>query len=112
MNEPTISDLMDLLEESFIPEAAGETQAVIAFRLSGEQGGDWTARIENKKCIVEEMVAENPDLKLEASAKDIIDLFMGRLDPIRAFFSGRLKLQGDQRLAFQLASFFRMPDAN
>jgi putative sterol carrier protein len=112
MNEPTISDLMELLEQSFIPEVAGDTQAVIVFRLTGEQGGDWTARIQNKQCRVEEMVANDPDLKLEASAKDIIDLFMGRLDPIRAFFSGRLKLQGDQRLAFQLASFFRMPDPN
>ncbi len=110
MNEPTINQLMDLLEVSFIPEAAGDIRAEVLFRLTGEQGGDWTAHIVNKTCKVENQTSLHPDLKLEASAKDIIDLFMGRLDPMRAFFSGRLKMQGDQKLAFQLATFFKIPD--
>jgi len=110
LNEPTIPELMDLLEQSFIPEAAGDTQAVVLFHLLGEQGGDWTARIENQTCKVENRADENPDLMLEAGANDIIDLFMDRLDPMRAFFTGRLKMHGDQRIAFRLASFFRVPD--
>lgn len=110
MNEPTIIELMDLLEESFIPEAAGDTRAIVLFHLTGEQGGDWTAHIQEQTCKVENQVYPKPDLKLEASANDIIDLFMGRLDPMRAFFSGKLKMQGDQKLAFKLATFFRMPD--
>lgn len=109
MNEPTIEQLMKLLEESFVPEAAGDTRAVVLFHLTGEEGGEWTVRIADQQCIVEKGTDIQPDLRLDASAQDIIDLFMGRLNPMKAFFSGRLKMQGDQRLAFQLASFFRLP---
>jgi putative sterol carrier protein len=110
MTEPTIIELMDLLQKSFVPHAAGDTRALVFFHLTGDQGGDWIARIENKECKVEQNTPSYFDLKLDANAQDIIDLFMGRLEPMRAFFSGRLKMQGDQRLAFQLASFFKIPN--
>lgn len=109
MSEPTIEQLMDLLQNSFIPLSAGDMTASILFQLTGDQGGDWTAEIKDQACIVEKRLCEQPDLTLQAEAKDIIDLFMGRMDPLKAFFSGKLKIQGDQKLAFQLATFFKIP---
>lgn len=110
MAEPTIEELMNLLEDSFLPEKAGSTRADVFMHLTGEKGSDWTVRIAERTCRVQKEKAEKPDLTLEASAQDILDLFMGRLDPLRAFFSGRLKLKGDQGLAFRLTSFFKIPE--
>lgn len=111
MAEPTIEDLMFLLEESFLPERAGGTRADVLLHLTGDKGGDWTVHIAERTCRVQKGEAGQPDLTLEASAQDILDLFMGRLDPLRAFFAGRLKLKGDQSLAYRLTSFFKIPES-
>ena len=40
MAEPTIEELMNLLEDSFLPEKAGSTSADVFLHLTGDKGGD------------------------------------------------------------------------
>ncbi len=37
----------------------------------------------------------NPTATLEASHQDLLAMMKGELDPVKAFFSGRLKIKGD-----------------
>ena len=37
-------------------------------------------------------------------ADDLVDLMLGKLNPQKAFFSGKLKIQGDMTLAMKLQS--------
>ena len=41
----TIERLMSLMPKAFVPEKAGDLEAVIQFNLSGEGGGDWAVTI-------------------------------------------------------------------
>jgi len=99
----SIHSLMDLLPDVFLPANADGIQAVINFELSGEAGGDWAVTIHDQKCVVQPLKDTNPDLTLVAKAEDILDIFSGRLDPMRALLLGKLKMTGNMNLAMRLA---------
>ncbi len=108
MSEITVKELMERMPKAFLPEKAKGVEAVIQYHLSGEEGGDWIITIKDGKCTVEEGVAENPTLTLEADAQDYKDVILGKLDGMAAFMQGKLKLKGNLNLAMKLTSFFKM----
>ncbi|HEY4692360.1 MAG TPA: SCP2 sterol-binding domain-containing protein [Bellilinea sp.] len=110
MTDLNIQSLMILLPEIFLPDQARGVSAVINFDLSGEGGGEWTVTIRDQKCTAEAGKAAAPDLSLSAKAKDILDIFTGRLDPTRALLFGKLRMTGDMRLAMRLAELFDTHD--
>ncbi len=105
-NDVIIQDLMDRLPDFFLPEKAAGIRAAVQFELSGEQGGDWTVRIEEKTCQVAAGMAEEADLRFQASAQDVLDIFYDRLDPMSAYMQGRLRLTGNFGLALKLFGLF------
>lgn len=110
MTDLNIETLMILLPQVFLPEQARGISAVINFDLSGDGGGDWTVTIRDQKCTAGPGKSETPDLSLAAKAKDILDIFTGRLDPTRALLFGKLRMTGDMRLAMRLAELFDTHD--
>jgi putative sterol carrier protein len=103
----SIQELMDQLPAAFLPEKAGGINAVIQFNLSGPGGGDWIMTIQDQTCKVETGITANPRVKLEATAQDCLDIFNGKLNPMRAFMKGRLRLRGDSSLAMKLIRLFK-----
>ncbi|HAD05622.1 MAG TPA: hypothetical protein DCE76_00510 [Anaerolineaceae bacterium] len=109
MASVTIQDLMNLLPSYFMPEQAKGISARIGFDLTGEGGGYWTAVIENQTCRVEKEKVEPLDLTLSGEASVILDIFSGRLDAMRAYLMGKVKLTGNMSLAMQMTGLFK-PD--
>ncbi len=105
---PTARQLVESMPKYFKPEKAEGVTAVIQYHLSGEGGGSWVIHIENGTCTVEEGTADNPHLTLRMDAEDYVDLITGKLDPMTAFMTGKLQLEGDFTLATRLQSFFGM----
>ena len=108
MTDITVAQLVRNHERAFKPEAAEGVNAVIQYRLTGEEGGDWIVTIQGGKCIVAEGLAENPKMTLTAEAKDLKDVLLGKANGMQYFMQGRLKLSGDLNLAMKLTSFFKM----
>ncbi len=54
---------------------------------------------------------DEPGVTVTLDAVELLKLATGNSDPMRAYFSGRIKLAGDVILAAKLASLFRMPAA-
>ncbi|MEW6179495.1 MAG: SCP2 sterol-binding domain-containing protein [Chloroflexota bacterium] len=109
MPEVSIQDLMDLLPEFFLPQQARGVVARIGFDLGGEGGGYWTVMIEDQTCRVQNKKVEPLDLTLTADAQTILDIFGGRLDAMRAYLLGKVKMTGNMSLAMQLTGLFK-PD--
>ena len=109
MPEITIQELFDRMPEAFLPEKAGDVDAVIQFHLSGEEGGDWAVTLRDQKCVVEDdIVVENPTMTLTADAQDYKNVILGKMDPMAAFMQQKLKLKGNLNLALGLLKYFKM----
>lgn len=109
MNDVKIEDLMNMIPRAFVPEKAKGVSAVVLFHLSGEGGGDWVVRIADETCKVEPGTVAKYDLLLEAAAQDALDAFAGKLDPMKAYMQGKIKMTGKMMLAMRLFKMFSVP---
>jgi len=108
MSEITVAQLMHRMPKAFLPEKAGNLDAVIQYHLSGEEAGDWIITIKDGVCKVEEGVAENPKMTLTSDSQDYKDVILGKLNGMTAFMTGKFKLAGDLNLAMKFADYFKL----
>jgi putative sterol carrier protein len=108
MADITVQQLIENHPKAFIPSAAEGVEAVIQYRLTGDEGGDYIIAIKDGACSVEPGLAESPKMTLTADAGDFRDVLTGKANGMQYFMMGKLKLAGDLNLAMKLTSFFKM----
>ncbi len=101
-----VANVFNEMVTAFPSEKAGNLRAQFQFRLSGEDGGDWTLTIADQKCTVTEGLSQKPDVTITMDAADFIKMVKGELQPVVAFMQGKLKLQGDMNKAMKLQELF------
>jgi putative sterol carrier protein len=104
----TVADLMSKMPGAFIPEKAPGMDAVIQFKFTGPEAGDWYAVIKDNKVDVEKGQHATPKMTLTADSSDYVKIFTGELDGMQAFMQGKLKLAGDLNLAMKLTQMFKI----
>jgi putative sterol carrier protein len=100
----TVQEIIDVLPEHFDPEAWGDSDAKIAFNVSGEGGGQWLIKIVDRVLSVEEDTIEGADMTVSASGEDLLAIVRGDLNAVGAFMTGKVKVSGDVALAMKLQS--------
>lgn len=105
---PTVSETFQAMPGRFRGDKATGTNAVIQYDVSGEGGGTWNAVIKDGTCTVSQGPATNPNLTLQISAQDWLDMLSGKQSGQMLFMSGKLKVKGDMGLAMKLGSMFAM----
>ncbi len=104
----TVADLMSKMPKAFLPEKAPGLDAVIQFKFSGAEAGEWFATIKDGKCAVEKGTFPTPKMTLTADSADYVKIFTGEVDGMQAFMQGKLKLAGDLNLAMKLMTMFKI----
>ncbi len=94
----------------FLPQmmnrrAAKNLAATFAFRLHGEEGGEYTLRIERGECFFEEGIPDSPTVTVEAPARVWLDLAAGALGGWQAAGAG-LKVRGNRFLMLRFNRLF------
>ena len=108
MSDFTVKELVFNHEKAFLPEKAVGVNAVIQYKLTGAQAGDYIVDIADGACKVAEGEAENPTMTLTADGEYFSDVLLGKEDGMKGFMMGKIKLAGDLNLAMKLTSFFKM----
>ena len=104
----TIADLMSKMPGAFIPEKAAGLDAVIQFKFTGAEPGEWFAVIKDGKVEVSQGAHAAPKMTLTADSGDYVKIFTGEIDGMKAFMDGKLKLAGDLNLAMKLTQMFKI----
>lgn len=104
----TVAQLMEKMPGAFIPEKAAGLEAVIQFKFTGAEAGDWYAVIKDGKVDVSKGEHASPKMTLTADSTDYVKIFTGELDGMQAFMQGKLKLAGDLNLAMKLTQMFKI----
>ena len=105
----TISELMSKMPGAFQPEKATGVDAVIHFKFTGPEAGEWNATIKDGKCEVAPGIPrKQPNMTLTADSAEYIKIFTGEIDGMQAFMQGKIKLGGDLNLAMKLMQMFKV----
>lgn len=104
----TVEQLMEKMPDAFIPEKAQGLDAVIQFKFTGAEPGDWFAAIKDGKVDVQRGANPSPKMTLSADSSDYVKIFTGELDGMQAFMQGKIKLTGDLNLAMKLMQMFKI----
>jgi putative sterol carrier protein len=102
----TVAETFEAMQTLFNPSAAAGLNKTIQWNISGEQAGQWAFKIANQTCELIQGGVEKPDLAMAMSDQDWLAIAEGRLDPMNAFMTGKVKATGDLSLAMRLPQLF------
>jgi putative sterol carrier protein len=97
-----VASIFPTMVERFDPKKADGINATIQFDLTGDNGGLYWLRIADNQAETGEGAIENSKMTLRASADDFHTMMTGGLNPMQAFMTGKIKIQGDTSLALKL----------
>lgn len=106
----TVQEIFDRMPGLFQPERAAGMDATIAYIVTGEGGGEYTCVVKEGTFAVEPSARPDASATVTISAEDWIALNLGKLDPMKAFFLGKLKTRGNQGLLMNFPKLFRRPE--
>ncbi|MGE5251754.1 MAG: SCP2 sterol-binding domain-containing protein [Bacteroidota bacterium] len=105
----TIAELMEKMPGAFLPEKAQGLDAVVHFKFTGAEPGEWNAAIKDGKVeVAQGLPKRQPNLTLTADSADYVKIFTGELDGMQAFMQGKIKLAGDLNLAMKMMQMFKI----
>ena len=102
----TVAEIFETMVNIFNPAAAAGMNKTIQWNISGDEAGKWAFKIANETCELIPGGVEKPDLTMMMSDKDWIAIVEGKLDPMNAFMTGKVKTAGDMMLAMRLQQLF------
>ncbi len=90
------ADLFSTMPSRFQADKAAETNMGILFDLSGPDGGQWFVNIADGQLAVNEGApVATPSATIKMTTDDFEALSSGNLNPMMAFMTGKVKVEGD-----------------
>ena len=102
----TPQQVFDGMRQSFQAQKAKGVHARYQWELSGPNGGEWWIDVNDGTYKMGRGKIDNPSVTFVTSDKNWVALSNGTLVGKWAFFTGRLKIRGDQNLARKLDEIF------
>ena len=88
------------------PDKARELNAIYAFKISGEGGGDWTVDLTSDPPTCVRGDNGTAQCTVEVSHDDFKTMLSDPNAGMQLYFQGKLRVSGDPMLAMKLQQFF------
>jgi putative sterol carrier protein len=102
----TIAELFETMPGRFNAAAANGVNKTLQWNIVGEETGVWAFKIVDGEGQLIPGGVDKPDVTFTTTAKDWVAIAEGRLDSMKAFMTGKLKVTGDMMLAMKVPQYF------
>ena len=102
----SVNEYFDTLEQRFLPTAAEGLAMVFQWNLTGDNGCDYYATVNDGAMSKEQGVHDNPDVTITISADNYVKLINGKLNGAFAVMTRKLKVRGNVMLAKKMDEIF------
>lgn len=102
----TITELFEAMPGRFNAAVAAGLNKTIQWNITGDEPGVWAFQIVDGAGHLIPGGVEMPDVTFTIKSKDWLAIAEGRLDSMKAFMTGKLKVKGDMALAMKMPQFF------
>ena len=106
LNGLSCREIIAGMPTAFNPQTAANMVADICFKVTGEEPGDYTLRIANGQCTLQQGTSESPTLTIETPSEVWVAISKGELDGQQAFMQQKYKASGDVGLLMKLDRLF------
>jgi 3-hydroxy-3-methylglutaryl CoA synthase/NAD(P)-dependent dehydrogenase (short-subunit alcohol dehydrogenase family)/putative sterol carrier protein len=104
----SVQAVFDQMADSFKADAAAGVDVVFQFNISGQSGGDWYCEVKDGTCAIDSGTHEKPVCTIKMEGADFLAMMGGKLPPMQAFTSGKLKIEGDVMKSQLLEKLFKI----
>jgi putative sterol carrier protein/putative NADPH-quinone reductase len=105
----TMRDLVAGMATVFNPQAAGDLEAVIQFRVSGDDAGNYYLDIAQGRCMAYEGEHPRPTLTIHTPADIWLAISRGEMNGATALMTGKYSVKGNLGLLMRFNKLFSAP---
>ena len=91
----TVATVFEKMPEVFNADKAAGVDVIFQYKISGGGGGEWYVTIKDATCEVCEGVHSSPTTTILMGEEDFIGLMEGKVNAMKAYTTGKLKIEGD-----------------
>ena len=102
----TLKEGFTNMPQVFRPERAAGVNAVIQFKVTGAEPGNWNITVKDGKCAVAEGEVASPNVTINTPSDVWLKILRRELDGATAFMSGQFTFTGDMGILMQMGSWF------
>ncbi len=102
----TCREIISGMPNAFNAEAAGDLAAIIYYKVTGKEPGDYYLEIADGSCTFHEGTPSSPTLTIETPSEVWVSISLGELDGRKAFMEQKYKTSGNFGLLMKLNSLF------
>ena len=84
-----------MMPSVFKKDAAAGVDVVFQYCIAGPTGGEWNVTVKDQACQVAQGKAAKATCTIKMKDDDFIKMVTGQLNPMKAFSSGALVIEGD-----------------
>jgi putative sterol carrier protein len=103
---PTLDEMFEMMPGVFDAEKAKDINATVQFDLTGEGGDQYYVVVANGTVNTGKGTAENPTATIHMSADDYKAMVAGELNPVTAFMTQKIKVEGDLNTVMKFQGLF------
>lgn len=104
----TPAEIFSNMDSQFHADKAKDVNMTVQFDLSGDNGGVWAVNINDGTAEVVEGGVDAPTATVKMDGDDYVAMTTGKLNPMMAFMSGKVKVEGDLNSVMKFQQFFGM----
>lgn len=102
----SVAELFQTLSDRFRTDKAGDWETIFHFDISGAAGGQYTIKIKNGKCVVEQGLLGEAKCIVKCKDKTYLNIELGKTNPQTAFMMGKIKVSNLAEM-MQFTKMFR-----